>query len=92
MAVTLDTYRFGFWTIVLLTAAVAVILYQHAVHTGQIIGLLGSANPAPQPIAGAISSQPDMYGASSRASGQWTPLGPAQGVSVFPYQPAQRHQ
>lgn len=88
-----DFYRFAYWSILILAAATGVIMYQHATHTNLILSLLpGGDNQSPVPDpASFVSSNPNTYGAFSRASGQWTPLGPP-GQSVFPYLPAQSHQ
>ena len=85
------TYRFAFWSLLILSGAVAVILYQHAQHTGSILTLLmpQSGPNAPQPITNAPGN---IYGAASRASGLWTPLGPSPTRSVFPYNPPQTLQ
>ena len=88
----LSHYRIGFWTLVLMAAATAVILYQHATHTNLILSLLPGSIPGDgtdSTASPAISANPDVYGATSRASGIWTPLGPVTAGSVFPYMPKQ---
>ena len=83
-------YRYAFWTILIMAGATAVILYQHALHTGTVLDMLPrSDSTTPQPIT---DSPGNIYGAASRASGLWTPLGPTHDASVFPYNPPQRHQ
>ena len=99
-----DHLTFALWTLGILGAAVAVILYQHATHTNILMSLLGgvaAAQVAPQSmdaaavqmaVTGTIAADPIQSGASSRASGQWTPLGPRQGVSIMAYNPPQTFQ
>ena len=81
-----ELHLFALWSLAILTAAVAVILYQHATHTNVIASLIGGlsqgkSNTAFDP-ANTISANPTFYGAASRASGIWTPLGP-QGATVM---------
>jgi hypothetical protein len=78
-------------------AATALIMYQHAQHTGMVLAsvvnpatALGAA-PGTASVSGTISANPINTGAASRASGQWTPLGPP-GMSIFGYNPGQANQ
>ncbi|MDR3449959.1 MAG: hypothetical protein P4M15_09505 [Alphaproteobacteria bacterium] len=85
-------YHFSTWTVAILAVAVAVILYQHASHSAAIVAMLSSGGAGGSDIqadpATTISANPSAYGATSRASGLWTPIGPL-GASIFPYQPKQ---
>ena len=104
-------FRFAAWSIVVLTAAVVIIMYQHAAHTNALVGLItggvggnsgswSAQSPNndgtginPQPAAAStISSNWGWAGASSRASGVWTPLGPDRASSIFSYNPGQAWQ
>ena len=89
-----DQWSFAFWALLILAGATGVILYQHALHTRAVIAAVltspdsgGSEAPQPDP-ANTISSNPGWSGAFSRASGQWTPLGP-WGMNIFGYNPPQ---
>ena len=82
---------FAIWALGIMGAATAVILYQHAHHTGIVLSALGGSMGAAAGgagVSGTISANPLNTGAVSRASGQWTPLGP-QGMSIFNYMPPQ---
>ena len=71
-----DLHLFALWSAAILIAAVAAILYQHGSHSTAIISLLApSPGVTPDPAATA-SANPDVYGAASRASGVWSPIGP----------------
>ena len=86
-----DHYLMALWTLGLLGAAVAIIVYQHAQHAAIIISKI-STIPASAPPSSTISANPLNSGAASRASGQWTPTGPIAGLSVFAYNPPQTFQ
>jgi len=88
-----DHYTFAMWTTLILVAAVALIMYQHASHTNIIVSLLGGAATAQPPVGSTISADPlGAAGVGSRASGVWTPIGPSHGISVFAYNPSQTWQ
>lgn len=95
---TRDHQMFVIWALAIVGAATAVILYQHAIHTSAIVASVMStpaqalgAQPGGAGVSGAISANPINTGASSRASGQWGPLGPDMS-SIMPYMPAQANQ
>lgn len=85
-----DTFTVAMWLAAITSVAVAVILYQHAQHTAYIVGLIGGGTApdmASSPAA-SLATNDGWNGQYSRASGVWTPLGPA-GTSIFPYMPPQ---
>jgi hypothetical protein len=99
-----DFYKFAVWSTFVVGAAVIAILFQHSQHTAFILSKMpadpsldefgeGEKSPnngddADETGYAAVSSNPNWSGASSTASGQWTPLGPP-GNYVFSYTPAQ---
>jgi hypothetical protein len=93
---TRQGWEFGFWAALLVGAATAVILYQHSLHTGLVLDASsaagrGDADGAYRPSDLAGKGFAGFTG-QSRASGIWTPLGPAPDLRVFPYTPPQTFQ
>lgn len=88
---TKDQVTFALWALGIVGLGMAVVMYQHSVHTGIVLTALGTNVPDPG-SPGVISGNPSQAGASSRATGVWTPLGPANGKSVFAYNPPQYWQ
>lgn len=94
---TREHMLFAIWALGIVGAATALIMYQHAQHTGALLSTLIDPNaalgaqPGTASVSGTISANPINSGAASRASGQWSPLGPA-GSSVFAYMPGQGNQ
>lgn len=82
---------FALWTLAITAGATAVILYQHFLHTGAVLGALGAQGNAAQTLPGnTIAASPGVQGAQSPASGVWTPLGKLG--SMFAYTPGQYMQ
>jgi hypothetical protein len=87
-----EHWIFAMWALAITALATALIMYQHAQHTGLVIASIGGSATAGPVVAAAsaqISSNPGWLGVMSRATGLWTPLGPSRAATVFPYQPAQ---
>lgn len=93
---TREQTLFVIWAFAIVGAATALIMYQHAQHTGLVLAAAGAAAtlgaaPGTASVSGTISANPINTGASSRATGQWTPLGPP-GFNVMAYAPGQTFQ
>jgi hypothetical protein len=86
---------FAIPALLIVGAGVAVILYQHSIHTGIILNALGgsvgvNANAGLASQA-SQSTSPSTFANGSSASpatGIWTPTGLAPGMNVFPYVPS----
>lgn len=67
--------EFAIWAMLIVGAGVAVILYQHSVHTGFLLRLLSGTAAAPANGTGpAVAVTAPL--AFSRFTGSWTPIGP----------------
>ena len=80
--------EFAIWAALIMGAAAALILYQHAVHTGIVLSAIQGPTIGATPAA-SPSSGDGPIAAESPASGVWTPTGPGIGASVFTYNPPQ---
>jgi hypothetical protein len=72
----IDGYGFALWAVAIVAAGVALILYQHSMHTDYLLNALtGGAIPVtpgqPDPTAISPGQAPSQF------TGIWTPIGPS---------------
>jgi len=79
-----------FWSVLIVGAATAVILYQQSLHTSAILSLSAAGVASDVDLSGTIGPATSIPAVKmSTATGVYTPLGPDQATSVFPYNPPQ---
>lgn len=85
-----ESMTFVLWSLAIVGAATAAILYQHSVHTGIILNASVGPVSAGLNASNVISSNPvNSPGANSPATGVWAPTGPATNLGPMPYAPPQ---